>query len=108
MCNMQYTAQGILAFRQRVIVFLAGWNLKNQKILKVCQKREVTYEKRRRTRFQSREKKEEAIPPRIDGSDADVLQVSSNIHLLSHSAQQCDTFLKMESWPPLLTLHLVS
>jgi hypothetical protein len=89
---MQYTAQGILVLRQRVIVFLAGWNLKNQKILKVCQKHEVTYEKRRRTKFQSREKNEEVIPPRIDGRDADVQQVSSNNHLLSHSAQQCDTF----------------
>jgi len=34
--------------------------------------------------------KEEIIPPRNDGRDADVLQVSSNNHLLSHLAQKCD------------------
>ena len=53
---------------------------------------EVTHEKRRRTKFQSREKKEEVIPPRIDGSDADVLQVSSNNHLLSHSHNSVTLF----------------
>jgi len=61
------------------------------KILKVCQKLEVTYEKRRRTTYRSKKKKEEVIPRRTDGRNADVLQVSSNNHLLSHSAQQCDT-----------------
>jgi hypothetical protein len=61
------------------------------KLLKFRQKPEVTYEKRRRTTFLSKEKKKDVIPSRIDGRDADVLQVSSNNHLLSHSAQQCDT-----------------
>jgi hypothetical protein len=75
------------------------------KILKVCQKTEVTYGKRRRTTFRSKEKKEEVIPPRNYGRNADVLQVSSNnCYLTVHKSV---TLLKIEREFPVLTLPLV-